>query len=304
MLKESYTSANAIPWKLLRFPMDKIKPLHLQLIPTNRCNANCPWCSCKNVDRHEELSYQDIINILNKFKILGTIAVTITGGGEPTLHPDFEAILNYISMIGLKSGLVTNGINIKDKSAFINDNCTWVRLSIINTQKYDVAKINYFCNLLPDVDVGISYTVTDSPNLELVMQVVNTVQDIPNLTHVRFVQDLYSTDSRGIELVENVIKGYDKIITKRNDYQAGASKCYLSQLKPEIGADGYVYPCCGVQYALGEDKCLPKSMRISHWSNYEGLQPFNGSVCKVCYFENYNTFLKQMVNKPEHLEFV
>ena len=58
--KHSYTAAGTFPVKLLRIPHllhrmvdgQYITPYHLQLVPTNRCNLCCEWCSCENENRN------------------------------------------------------------------------------------------------------------------------------------------------------------------------------------------------------------------------------------------------------------
>jgi MoaA/NifB/PqqE/SkfB family radical SAM enzyme len=73
MLLNSFVSANAFPHKILRdIPLltsiiekKKILPRHVQLSPTNKCNLNCIFCSCKLRDLSQEWSYDDILQILN-----------------------------------------------------------------------------------------------------------------------------------------------------------------------------------------------------------------------------------------------
>ena len=46
----------------------------------------------------------------------------------------------------------------------------------------------------------------------------------------------------------------DKIVIYqgRKKFSRGSAKCLISLIKPLIGSDGNVYPCCGVQYALAD----------------------------------------------------
>ena len=34
------------------------------------------------------------------------------------------------------------------------------------------------------------------------------------------------------------------------------------------------------------------------------VKPFNGEVCDVCYYEQYNEFLNKLKDKPNHKEFL
>ncbi len=86
----SYTAASVFPAKILVNPElmqeiteDKRIPCtHLQLNVTNKCNLNCPFCSCSARDKRLELSYDKIMEIMSKAKKIGCNAVTITGDAE------------------------------------------------------------------------------------------------------------------------------------------------------------------------------------------------------------------------------
>ena len=89
--QNNFTAANTMAPKLIQCPQaivdGKIRPYHIQLVPTNRCNANCSWCSFSKADRRLEMDIDEALEIIDYFAHLGTKAITITGGGEPTLHP-------------------------------------------------------------------------------------------------------------------------------------------------------------------------------------------------------------------------
>ena len=116
--KTTYSSFNSIPWKLVKsyniFPR-RIEPLHIRIMPTNRCNANCKWCCYADADKRAELSTEEIKEIILYFFALGTRAITFSGGGEPTLHPGIEDMLTIAKDKGISCGLVTNGIEICHK---------------------------------------------------------------------------------------------------------------------------------------------------------------------------------------------
>lgn len=99
-----------------------VHPLLFELSISDDCNKNCEWCFCKGehkknyVDKHKLLDFVEDSNVE---------AVNITGGGEPTMHPDFKEILYGLDEIGISIGLYTNGIIDKyDKD--IEEVCAWV----------------------------------------------------------------------------------------------------------------------------------------------------------------------------------
>ena len=310
----SYTAAGNMPWKLLQCNdaviNNKIIPYHIQLIPTNRCNGNCSWCSCSAVDRTIELDIEEIINILEYFTKLGTKAVTITGGGEPTIHPFISNVIHHAHAMGLSCGIVTNGLlwgkenyNLED----LTKKLTWTRMSIIDTVgKYDTKRVTNLCKNLSETGIGISFTVPEDVNVDTAMEICKMADGIPNLTHIRFVQDLLSLDIKSMLLVQDACKGIsDKAIFQwRTTYTNGAKGCYIAKLKPLIDATGYIYPCCGVQYATKETRKLPEQFKMCYWKDFHKTGIFDGQICDVCYYNDYNNLLRGLVKPLKHGEFL
>lgn len=69
----------------------------MNLMVTGKCNLNCLHCfnAKDNAPLNTELSYEDIINILDQAKGIGVHAFTLTGG-EPLVHHRFLDIVKAI----------------------------------------------------------------------------------------------------------------------------------------------------------------------------------------------------------------
>ena len=69
----------------------------MNLMITGKCNLNCLHCfnAIDNAPLNTELSYEDVINILDQAREIGIQAFTITGG-EPLVHPRFLDIVRAI----------------------------------------------------------------------------------------------------------------------------------------------------------------------------------------------------------------
>ena len=88
-------------------------PKRITVELTNICNLHCSYCL-----RDEDALYHTQANflspellhkILSQAKeVMGITSVVFTGG-EPTLHPDFERILEVSKQNGIKVSFVTNG---------------------------------------------------------------------------------------------------------------------------------------------------------------------------------------------------
>lgn len=317
----SYTSANALPIKiftdkeLMRLLLEegRIYPAHLQLVPTNRCNLRCSYCSFDERDKRTELKPKDIDTILETAHELGTKGLTLTGGGEPLLHPYINETIQYANNLGMKVGLVSNG---KDLSKLVPRNInllTWYRISFDTERKLDekflkgldrIVAENQYC------DLAFSYVVsgkTDGKDLRQLVQYANE----NNFSHVRIVENIFDPGVTSMDEVKGLLEGVNTdlvVFQGKKEWTHGVKDCYISLMKPFIAADGFVYPCCGITYAFGDEKREPLGMRMGHYSEWKEIvakqQNFDGSNCMKCFYPEYNATLKALKSDIKHKEFI
>jgi len=337
-IKMSYAAAD-VPFpakllhhkKLIESVVDKhyIPPIHIQLNPENACNFNCPFCSCANRDKSLRLSYDEIMEVMETGKELGTESVTITGGGEPTMHPEINEIILGIAKLGIEQGLVPNGTLLDRVKTEALQKLTWCRISSSDHLKEQLERIGMTFNewldkvedavtRAPKVDWAFSHVVCRRPDYETIKTIVDFANRY-NFTHVRLVNNIFVADQLAWTMpkIKEELKkaGIDD---SRVNYQArstwtkGAKKCYISLLKPVLGADGYWYPCCGTQYALAKPSYdYEPKLRLTEKRLAEGLREIitqqkylDGSICVKCYYHPYNWALKVMLSEVKHLKFV
>lgn len=323
--KNSYTSADAKPIKLIQNPDvlrgvqsgKGITPVHVQVILTNRCNLNCAFCSCAEEDRAEEMSYEMAVELISILKRSGTKAVTITGGGEPLLHPQFEEIICEFFQAGIKIGLVTNGTMLGRVNPGVLNLITWIRISHSSDRLFNLfyqENLKQAVSFAHLVDWAFSFVVTEDTVVEDIIPVVEFANTM-SFTHVRLVSDLFHPENIdmgqiAIEL-NNAIDDNLVIYQPRQQPERG-SDCYIGYLKPLISANGMVYACCGVQYAFDNpSKKLPIELCLGSAGKLEKIceesKGIDGSICSRCYYGEYNRTLKSMidyVDNVNHKEFV
>jgi organic radical activating enzyme len=322
--KDSYTAANAVPIKIFKnedvttcLQAGIIPAFHMQLIPTNRCNLNCSFCSCKKRDKTEELSMVQISDIVDSMVSLGCKAVTVTGGGEPLMHRNINEILTLIASADIKIGLVTNGLLFEKLRTDALQCVTWCRVSCADERPFTEeaqAILHSAVHRGNRVDWAFSYVVGDHYRPENLAKYIEFANS-RHFTHIRVVSDLCNLDN--VDEMDNIKKGLapycinDSLVIYqcRKHFDHGSKQCWISLLKPLIGADGKVYPCCGVQYAhLDQDLDLPDSMCMGDARDLLGIidkqVPFDGSQCTRCYYQDYNKILGQMIGDVDHKEFV
>lgn len=321
--RASYTSADSIPLKVL---LDQdvvysvcnkkiIPPVHVQLSITNKCNMSCDFCSMSKRDRKLELSLEECIFVLDTCNKLGTKAITHTGGGEFLMHKQAGDVFKYAYNLGIKNGLVTNGLLLNTNQNL--DTLTWCRIS--NGDERNLgglykSKLHTIVNEYQNVDWAFSHVCSESPNLDEIARIVEFANE-HSFTHVRLVSDLFHIDEIDltpikIHLHNNKINDDIVIYQGRKTPEIGGD-CFICYLKPFIAADGNVYNCCSVQYTLEipsydfpKELCLGNVMDLESIINNASSIPFDGSICKRCYYMNYNRILGSMLKELKHKEFV
>jgi radical SAM protein with 4Fe4S-binding SPASM domain len=108
-------------------------PTTLEVDLTNRCNHRCSFCFyAEHIATDRSTLDGEVIRArLTEARKLGTRGVSFTGGGEPTLHPEFLDVVAHARAVGLDVGLITNGSALTERAAeaLVRD-LTWVRVSM------------------------------------------------------------------------------------------------------------------------------------------------------------------------------
>ena len=84
---------------------------------TLRCNLRCLHCgSAAGRARTSEMDLACFVDLFRDLRLLGGQRVVLLGG-EPLLHPDWEAITRLAVGFGLDTALVTNGLQVTEDAA-------------------------------------------------------------------------------------------------------------------------------------------------------------------------------------------
>jgi MoaA/NifB/PqqE/SkfB family radical SAM enzyme len=84
---------------------------------SNPCNLNCPYCyieeknSLRKIRKSNELTHEEVVQVITDLYSCGARTVNIVGAGEPTIDPHFKDTIQLISDCGLTTVLFTNGIS-------------------------------------------------------------------------------------------------------------------------------------------------------------------------------------------------
>jgi MoaA/NifB/PqqE/SkfB family radical SAM enzyme len=117
-------SAIFINGKTIRIPIDADKPIEELEYPEfydvslgTYCKGGCPYCYASastkgNNYKNASQKIKDIFQNMSEEK--RPFQVAIGGGGEPTLHPEFEDVLKTFHDLGIVPNYTTNGMHIDD----------------------------------------------------------------------------------------------------------------------------------------------------------------------------------------------
>jgi MoaA/NifB/PqqE/SkfB family radical SAM enzyme len=312
--RESFTSANAMPVKLFGCSeATALRPIHVQWTPTNRCNLNCSFCSCAERDRDLEMDWPTAVRVIRDLADLGCKAATITGGGEPLLHPHIGDMIATFRDAHIKVGLVTNGLLLHNMLGSGWRGVTWCRISNSDNRNFAAGYASQLATVCEHsreyaaVDWAFSHVVTSTPNLEEIVRIVEFAE-AHDFTHVRLVADLFHPDAIDWEPIRKRLNGMDRLVIYQPRTESiGATSCLIGYIKPVIAPDFKMYLCCGVQYAndppakdFPESLCMGSALDLK--TIYAYPRPFE-VACKRCYYDDYNRVLSATRN-IEHGEFI
>ena len=188
--------------------------------PTGDCNLNCSYCSVSKRKKHEQLTVGTIVHYIERLIQRGLKAVIFTGGGEPTIHPDWDEIVSALRLYNLKFGLITNGVDIRRRNLEIFD---WIRISV-NYPAYNNVISQSFLppnGLKYNCTIGLSLIYTGSNKKFSVSELLYMAQKY-NAEYIRVLPDC---------LPEELSVAHEEINMWLNDNPQYDTSLFLHQLK-------------------------------------------------------------------------
>ena len=115
-------------------------PILVQIVPIRRCNLDCSYCN-----EYDQVSNAVPLDaMLRRIDRLGELGATIVtlSGGEPTLHPDLDAIIRRIRQRGAIATLITNGLLLTPEriQRLNRAGLDYLQISIDNARPDEVSK--------------------------------------------------------------------------------------------------------------------------------------------------------------------
>lgn len=270
----------------------------------NSIENNIKFCrvkSVKKIDDASEWFYDIEVGKTKNFFSSNGILAYDTGGGEPTIHPQWDEIVSRLRLFNLKFGLITNGIDLEDRNLEIFD---WIRISV-NFPAFDrlmQQRLPEF-SIKPNCTIGLSLIYTGLNKQFSISQLLHMAQ-LYDASYIRVLPDC---------LPENLREAHMEIDRWIQNHQEYNTSIFLHQLKyhgtpitdycpqayfrpylSEIDG-GTIFPCDSVVLNNPSGKfekkyAICKTDKIGDFLDGKIKQKFNPNKdCKGCVFtENVN----------------
>jgi len=301
--------------ELQSFQDGKSKPIMVHLMLTNQCNLNCSTCcfaSSNNDGKYLDVDY--VKDIMSQFKTLGTKAVELTGGGDPTCYKHLDEIVNFLFDNGFSIGMNTNGI-LNNKYDFW-DKFSWIRLSMNSLDKFPEEKVHHIQHIRsgkspPDVTGCYVWNELGPKNINMVIEYANRnkiiTRVVPNCITTKDDIDKQMEEIHGF--VDNYV-GNEFVFVSDFNIDTGQRKnnnCYVHHIKPCVFTDGYVYSCPSSELSVENGITLKPEFRIckgdevsDYYQNHFEVKERN---CYYCKYKQQNEFLENLLIPTKHNEF-
>ncbi len=247
---------------------DESYPILVELSLTNACNQKCLWCSDYELRQRspDNLDRRVLKALFADLAKGGTRGVTIEGGGEPTISPNFNWAVREAKNCGLALGLISNGLDFRpdkeQQKAF-----EWIRISLdaaSPAQYQELKGGDSYQTLLTNLrhladnkeeatTLGLGYVLTaHNDDLQLLEKLVKHLAELSfDYIHLRPVVDKPQLQSKKDPAEFEVLKKYETENFKVNisalyENKEGGNHnlpCLAHSLSTVIGADGAVWLC-------------------------------------------------------------
>ncbi len=245
--------------------MDERFPLSVELHLTDICNLKCEWCTDKELRKNGAVMDMDVVSrLFREFWRHGT-GVTLEGGGEPTMHPEFHRVARIGQSNSLDMGLITNGtVDISESISKMR----WARISLDSSTREEYKRekgVDCFDRVLTNLEkmsaardpeqtfLGVGYVLTtrnQSSLIELVKHLDRIGVDYIYLRPVEEAEDiapslesLLDLRKKLAELTAGTRIKYMLVVSDRIVDRNAGLPCIAHSLTSVIHANGEVALC-------------------------------------------------------------
>lgn len=154
------------------------KPITADIFLTNYCNNKCPYCTYGRWELDsgiQSMKYEEFITYAKRLVAMGVQGIILTGGGEPTINPDFEKIAEWLTENNIHWGINTNFNNLVK----VKPNYLKVSLDAYNDESYKKLRgVEAYENVRENIKAYAEWKKENSPDTSLgIQQLVKGPED-------------------------------------------------------------------------------------------------------------------------------
>jgi sulfatase maturation enzyme AslB (radical SAM superfamily) len=337
-----YQHAELVHW-LKNKDTKKFIPASVDIDLTNICNQDCFYCNSADhrARRPVQKNYEEYIGLLDKLNSwrqhtpdsYGSLhTITYPGGGEPTLLPGYEKVLEHTIDLGFLTSITTNGTKLHKL-----------------IENVSVEKIRKMAWIGIDIDAGeqelyekIRRSLTKTSPFEKIMRNARELVKIGANVDFKVLLNEYNSTSEALEniflkskeigvrmlyfrpaIINNIAFEFtpetlDSINTFAEQYKIqfkvstikflkrNYNRCHQMFQFPVFCADGEIYTCCenkGVEeFSIGRwDEADFRDIWLGsrHVDIYNRI---NTHLCQPCRPNAANIQIQEIMNNPSLLE--
>jgi organic radical activating enzyme len=281
-----------------------IPVINTEISVSSICNAQCPVCFYRDDNNIKEtfILRNKLLTFLFDADTNGLEAVTWSGGGEPTLHPDFSDIVQQVSQqTNLEQGLFTNALLQPTYPACL---LKWIRVTKTN-EPFPEEHVLLLRQQCVNTGLCINYRgKEDDRNICKALEIAHKmdlryVQVRPALNIMGATTNIEKPDIQDEKLILNKYKWAECGIKDR-----GYAQCEAFHFSPMIWENGIMSVCMYMrhheEYNIGSiyennflDLCrkMPSSLPVSN-------------DCQICCKNNEDNKLINDCKKLEDKKFI
>lgn len=337
-----YRHAEIVHW-MRNKETHAIIPQQVDIDLTNICNQDCFYCNSAEHRRAAPVQkhYTEYIALLDKLaawrehtpKSVGTLnTITFPGGGEPTLLPDYERVIEHAIDLGFLTSLTTNGTQlealIENVPAGKLQTMAWVGIDIdAGTEELyekirrSIPKKSPFERVIRNakqlvrLGVYVDFKVLLNEfnnNLAALEQIFQRAKEV-NIRQVYFRPAIingqaYPWGDKEWDMIYNLSDKYGVEVKFNNSKieERNYNRCHQMFQFPVFCADGHIYTCCdnkgNPQFALGRwDEADFRDLWLNqrHFDIYNSV---NTKLCPPCRPNKHNIAIQKIINDDGLLE--
>lgn len=258
---------------------------------TTFCNMSCPFCPSSLTKNHSNMSFDNIINVINKIKEnISLLYFHVLG--EPLLHPNFKEVINYCEKEKIPFALTTNGVFLNNYKELLNkEYLQKINISLQSLIQFSKEEINnYLDNICEFINYRNSINSVHPINLRLWNDKNNPeIIFLNNYLHQYF--DKIIENNLNIRFSESDEFKWPSTLNTQNKELSG---CLGGKKQFAILHDGSICLCCldnngktklGNIFECEFHDILDSKLYKEVIESFNNRKPFF-ELCKNCTFRN------------------